>query len=64
MPTDVKREGESLLEAFRYGYRIVRSNDVIKQDRELVAAESRRGVGWPKIGRDALGDARQQLVAE
>ena len=37
--------------------------DVLEQDRELVTAEARRGVGGADRGRDPLRDLEQQLVA-
>ena len=43
--------------------RLLRADDVLEQDGELVAAEARRGVGGADARGQALGDLAQDLVA-
>ena len=43
--------------------RVVEAAEVLEQDRELVAAEARDGVGRARRGADALGRQPDQLIA-
>src|SRR5665213_2773840 len=60
----MKRSRQPLLQPFRDRDRIVWRGQVVEQNRELIAAEARSGVGRPQVRGDPFGNTREQRVAE